>query len=188
MIQQTIDVLKKFEGFSSRAYWDVNAYRIGYGSDTITSANGSYRSVKKGDTITQAQADLDLARRIPEFEKVIIRQVGADAWNKLPDQAKAGLISFAYNYGSIAKKSLREAIVKGNLNEIANTLISSTINDNAKLSAGTREALKKRRQYEADLIKTAQPNISRAAFDIKKLLGIVLIAAAFTLIEKKLRK
>lgn len=188
MNQQTIDVLKKFEGFSSKAYWDVNAYRIGYGSDTITSPGGAVRKVKKGDIITREQADLDLARRIPEFEKVIIRQVGADAWNKLPDQAKAGLTSFAYNYGSIAKKSLREAIVKGNLNEIADTLISSTINDNAKLSAGVREALKARRRYEADLIRTAQPTVTMGGFNIKKLLGIALLAAAATQLEKIFRK
>jgi GH24 family phage-related lysozyme (muramidase) len=188
MIQQTIDVLKKFEGFSSRAYWDVNAYRIGYGSDTITSANGTYRKVKQGDTISQAQADLDLARRIPEFEKVIIKQVGAEAWDKLPDQAKAGLISFAYNYGSIAKKSLRTAIVGGNLNEIADTLISSTLNDNAKLSAGTRDALKARRKYEAELIRTAQPNILKAGINIKQVAGIFLLAVAFTFIQNKLKK
>jgi len=188
MIQQTIDVLKKFEGFSSTAYWDVNAYRIGYGSDTITSANGAVRKVKKGDTVTREQADLDLKRRIPEFEKVIIRQVGAEAWNKLPNQAKAGLISFAYNYGSIAKKSLREAIVNGNLNTIADTLVQSTLNDNAKLSQSIREALKARRQYEADLIRTAKPSVNMGGFNFKKLLGIALIAAAVTLIEKKLRK
>jgi len=188
MIQQTIDVLKKFEGFSSRAYWDVNAYRIGYGSDTITSPNGSFKKVKKGDQITKEQADLDLARRIPEFEKVIIRQVGFDAWNKLPDQAKAGLISFAYNYGSIAKKSLREAIVRGNLNEIADTLVTSTLNDNAKLSQNVREALKARRRYEAELIRTAQPTILSAKIDIKKILGLVLIAGALTYLEKNIRK
>lgn len=188
MVQQTIDVLKKFEGFSSRAYWDVNAYRIGYGSDTITSENGTFRKVKQGDTINQAQADLDLARRIPEFEKTIIKQVGADAWNKLPDQAQAGLLCFAYNYGSIAKKSLREAIQTGNLDLIANTLISSTLNDNAKLSAATREALKARRRYEAELIRTAQPTIIGAAINIKQIAGILLLAVAFTLIENKLKK
>jgi len=188
MIQQTIDVLKKFEGFSSTAYWDVNAYRIGYGSDTITSVNGAVRKVKKGDTVTREQADLDLARRIPEFEKVIIKQVGADAWDKLPDQAKAALVSFAYNYGSIAKKSLREAITTGDLNKIADTLVQSTLNDNAKLSKGVRDALKARRQFEADLIRTAQPSVKMGGFDFKKLLGIALIAAAFTIFEKKLRK
>jgi len=187
VIQQSIDILKKFEGFSSKAYWDVNAYRIGYGSDTITSSNGTFKKVKSTDRISQAQADLDLARRIPEFEKVIIRQVGADAWNKLPDQAKAGLISFAYNYGSIAKASLRNAIKTGNLNTIADTLISSTINDNARLSNTAREALKKRRQFEAELIRSASPSILKASFNLKSLIGVTLLAIGASILIDKIK-
>lgn len=185
MIQESVDILKKFEGFSPNAYWDVNAYRIGYGSDTITSSNGTYRKVKSTDRITQNQADLDLARRIPEFEKVIIRQVGIESWNKLPDQAKAGLISFAYNYGSIAKQSLRDAIQSGNLNLIADTLIASTINDNQKLSSATREALKARRRYEAELIRSA--GVSMAGFNLKQIAGVTLLAVAFTILTNKIK-
>lgn len=185
LIQQSVDILKKFEGFSSKAYWDVNAYRIGYGSDTITSSNGTFRKVKSNDTITQAQADLDLARRIPEFEKIIIRQVGIDAWNQLPDQAKAGLISFAYNYGSIAKASLRDAIKNGNLNTIADTLVSSTINDNAKLSSAARDTLKKRRQFEAELIRSAQ--ITTAGFNLKTILGVTLLAIGASILIDKIK-
>lgn len=186
MIKEAIEILKKFEGFSAIAYWDVNAYRIGYGSDTITSSNGTYRSVKSGDRITQPQADLDLSRRIPQFEATIIRQVGNEAWNKLPDQAKAGLISFAYNYGSIAKKSLREAIKTGNLNTIANTLIESTLNDNQKLSQSTQQSLKNRRKYEADLIRLAIP-IKAGFSNGKSLIGIVLLSISATILYNKLK-
>ena len=185
MIQESVDILKKFEGFSSKAYWDVNAYRIGYGSDTITSSNGTYRKVKSNDTITRQQADLDLARRIPEFERVIIRQVGSEAWNQLPDQAKAGLISFAYNYGSIAKQSLRDAIKTGNLNLIADTLVQSTLNDNQRLSASTRNALKERRMYEAELIRSASPNILQAGFFSKKTAGLLFLAVALTIFTQR---
>lgn len=184
MIQESVDVLKKFEGFSSKAYWDVNAYRIGYGSDTITNRNGTYRKVKSNDTITRSQADLDLARRIPEFERVIIRQVGSDAWNQLPDQAKAGLISFAYNYGSIAKQSLRDAIKTGNLNLIADTLVQSTLNDNQRLSTSTRNALKERRAYEAELIRSASPGILQAGLFSKKTAGFLLLAVALTILTQ----
>ena len=185
MIQESVDILKKFEGFTSKAYWDVNAYRIGYGSDTITNSNGTYRKVKSNDTITRSQADLDLARRIPEFEKVIIRQVGSDAWNKLPDQAKAGLISFAYNYGSIAKQSLRDAIKTGNLNLIADTLVQSTLNDNQKLSQSVRNALKERRKYEAEQIRSASPKILSAGLFSKKTAGFLLLAVAITILTQK---
>ena len=30
-IEQATGLLKNFEGFSNKAYWDVNAYRTGYG-------------------------------------------------------------------------------------------------------------------------------------------------------------
>ena len=29
-------IIAQFEGFRETPYWDVNAYRTGYGSDTIT--------------------------------------------------------------------------------------------------------------------------------------------------------
>jgi GH24 family phage-related lysozyme (muramidase) len=186
LILQSIDILKKFEGFSSKAYWDVNAYRIGYGSDTITNKDGSYRKVKAGDIISQDQADLDLARRIPEFERVIINQVGSEAWNKLPDQAKAALISFAYNYGSISKAALREAIKTGNLDKIADTLISSTLNDNQKLSSAARNALKERRAYEAEQIRSAKTLF--AGFQLKKTLGVLFLAVAATIIYNQFKK
>jgi GH24 family phage-related lysozyme (muramidase) len=186
LISQSIDILKKFEGFSANAYWDVNAWRIGYGSDTITNKSGEFRKVKQGDKITQDQAELDLARRIPEFEKIIIRQVGADAWNKLPDQAQAALISFAYNYGSIAKESLRNAIKTGNLDKIADTLISSTANDNKKLSVAAQNALKERRAYEAEQIRSAKTLL--AGFNLKKTVGLVLLASAATILYNQLTR
>lgn len=188
MIQEAISILKKFEGFSSTAYYDVNAYRIGYGSDTITNLNGSVKKVTSTDRINKQQADLDLARRIPQFEKVIINQVGSDAWNNLPDQAKASLISFAYNYGSIAKKSLRDAIKGGNLNTIADTLIESTLNDNKNLSSSARESLKNRRKFEAEQIRTAKKTIAQPIKQGKKLIGLFLLSIGATILYKKLKK
>lgn len=188
MIKESIEILKKFEGFSSTAYYDVNAYRIGYGSDTITNLNGTYKKVTSTDRINQQQADLDLARRIPQFEKVIINQVGIDSWNKLPDQAKASLISFAYNYGSIAKKSLRDAIKSGNLNTIADVLIESTLNDNKNLSSSARESLKNRRKFEAEQIRTAKKPIAQPIKQGKKLIGLFLLSIGATILYKKLKK
>jgi len=188
VIKESIEILKKFEGFSSTAYYDVNAYRIGYGSDTITNLNGTYKKVTSTDRINQQQADLDLARRIPQFEKVIINQVGIDSWNKLPDQAKASLISFAYNYGSIAKKSLRDAIKSGNLNTIADVLIESTLNDNKNLSSSARESLKNRRKFEAEQIRTAKKPIAQPIKQGKKLIGLFLLSIGATILYKKLKK
>ena len=46
-------LIRHFEGFRSQAYWDVNAWRVGYGSDTTTDASGRVRRVQEGDTTTQ---------------------------------------------------------------------------------------------------------------------------------------
>ncbi|MGD4317972.1 hypothetical protein QT621_26175, partial [Xanthomonas citri pv. citri] len=35
------DMIRRFEGFKSAPYWDVNHFRIGFGSDTITREDGS---------------------------------------------------------------------------------------------------------------------------------------------------
>ena len=64
--------IAQYEGFTPVATWDVNAWRIGHGSDTITLDNGSYRKVVQGDQTTKLNASKDLARRIPEFEKKLL--------------------------------------------------------------------------------------------------------------------
>jgi GH24 family phage-related lysozyme (muramidase) len=108
------DLLKKYEGFNRTAVWDVNAYRIGHGSDTITDSNGNFRKVKKGDVTTEANALKDLTRRLKEFENKVKKQVGAEFWDPLNYKVKAALISLAYNYGSITKQAIKDAIKTGN--------------------------------------------------------------------------
>lgn len=148
----------KQEGFTPKASWDVNAWRLGYGSDTITLNNGTYRKVVQGDVTTQKNAAKDLARRIPEFEKKIIAYlnskngISSKEWFDLPDPARIGLLSFAYNYGNIVKNGIREAIKSGDVDLIADKVISTTINDNK----GTvyYNGLRARRKREADLIRS----------------------------------
>ena len=96
MLQKAVAFLKQKEGFTPVAMWDVNAWRIGYGSDTITDALGNVRKVVQTDRVTVADADRDLQRRIEkEFIPRIIRKIGADAWNKYGDNTKIAFISFA---------------------------------------------------------------------------------------------
>lgn len=147
----------KFEGFQPVATWDVNAYRIGHGSDTITFNDGSFRKVVPGDTTTKTNAAKDLTRRIPEFENRIknyIDNYGVthEMWEDLPEPAKVGLISFAYNYGNIVKKAIREAIKTGDVDKIADALLSSTKND--MVTTKYYNGLQKRRKAEADLIRS----------------------------------
>jgi GH24 family phage-related lysozyme (muramidase) len=100
-LDRTMQVLRDKEGFRSSTYWDVNAHRVGFGSDTITSADGSVRKVKQGDTVTRADAERDLARRSAEFLGGVKSSVGEEAFNKLNPNQQAALGSVAYNYGSL---------------------------------------------------------------------------------------
>jgi tape measure domain-containing protein len=97
-------VIRQFEGAGGPAlesYFDVNAQRIGYGSDTITLSDGTIRAVTEGMRITRADADRDLVRRITEeFVPAVENAVGAERFAGLDPRQQAVLTSLAYNYGA----------------------------------------------------------------------------------------
>jgi GH24 family phage-related lysozyme (muramidase) len=177
------ELLKRYEGFNKNAVWDVAAWRIGYGSGTITFADGKFRTTKKGDVTNVSNATKDLTRRVKEFEKKLIKKIGSDYWEPLNYKVKAALISYAYNYGNIIHSKLIEAIKTGNNKIIADSLIKETYNDNKKLSQNIRNALRKRRAKEAEIIRNApQP---KKAINVKLLLIPVILFGAFKLIKNK---
>ncbi|WP_271896330.1 lysozyme [Candidatus Phyllobacterium onerii] len=114
-------ILRKAEGFRAKPYWDVDHWRVGYGSDTVTHADGRIESVHQGMTINRDDAERDLARRTKEEEQQIIGQVGPEAWGKMPPNAKAAILSVAYNYGS-SPKSVLAAIKTGDVEQVAVTV------------------------------------------------------------------
>lgn len=133
-------LLRQFEGFRTAPYWDVNAYRIGYGSDTITREDGSVVRVRPGMTVTQADAERDLTRRMAEFEKVAIANVGQAAWDRLPPNAKAALLSTTYNYGELPGR-IREAVKSGDTVQIAQAVAAlGTDNGGVNKSRRAKEA------------------------------------------------
>ncbi len=147
--KQSTDLLKQLEGYSSTAYWDVNAYRTGYGSDTYTTADGVVHKVTKDSVITREDAERDLARRTSIFANSARNSVGASTWDSLPTSAQAALTSIAYNYGSLSKlPSVREAAKQsastGDMTALANA-VRARSGDNNSVNA-------KRRNIEADLI------------------------------------
>lgn len=155
MIEQAAAFLIKHEGFLPAARWDVNAWRLGYGSDTMTDEAGNVTKVQKDSTTTRTAALRDLKRRITdEFIPRIQRKIGADAFNRLPTGAQVALISFAYNYGNIVKAAIVKAAQANDLTELAKVWISSTYNDNKTLPTNVREALRKRRADEVALFST----------------------------------
>lgn len=120
-------IIMKEEGFRETPYWDVNAYRIGYGSDTITLPDGSYHKVQQGERITKADADRDLARRMKEFQTTAAEQVGVDNWNALPGNVQSALTSVAYNYGNLPSTVVK-AVQSGDTEAIAKSVSGLSAN------------------------------------------------------------
>lgn len=156
------DFIKKYEGYTGKAMWDVNAWRIGHGSDTITLPDGTYRAVVSSDTTTPELARKDLARRISkEFIPRVKKKLGAETWDWLPENAQIALLSFAYNYGNIVKKGIVSAAQKRDLKALSDSIVSTTLDDNKRLPENVREVLRKRRREEAAKVLEGS-NVSRS--------------------------
>lgn len=134
-------MVKGFESFISKAKWDVNAYRVGFGSDTVTRANGDIEQVTKDTIVTLDDAQRDLSRRLVEFQDGIQSAIGTETWKSLNDGQQAALTSIAYNYGSLPKRIV-EAIQNGGGPEAVAQAIAALGGDNGGIN-------KNRRQQEA---------------------------------------
>lgn len=131
-------MVKGFESFISKAKWDVNAYRVGFGSDTVTRANGAIEKVTKDTIVTLEDAQRDLSRRLVEFQDGIQMAIGADTWRSLNDAQQAALTSIAYNYGSLPKRIV-EAIQNGGGPEAVAKAISALGADNGGINRNRRQ-------------------------------------------------
>jgi GH24 family phage-related lysozyme (muramidase) len=154
------DFIARWEGFSSVAYWDVNHWRLGYGSDT---EGPEQVNVVQGMTTTKERALQNLALRIPKFEQTAVRAVGADAWEKLADNQRTALLSLVYNYGRLPD-SVARAILTGNPDNVAGAIRT--------LQAANGGVNRKRRLGEAQFYLTGSeaakpiPPISKGAIVI----------------------
>jgi GH24 family phage-related lysozyme (muramidase) len=142
-----LSVIKGFEGYIDHAKWDKTAYRAGYGSDTTTLADGTKVPITAGMKVTRDDSERDLARRAAEFEQHAAGQVGHDLWTTLPGNARAGLTSMTYNYGSLPHEVVAAAKT-GDVNAIAQA-VRGRQGDNGGENAG-------RRNKEADIISGPQ--------------------------------
>ncbi|MBD9569030.1 phage tail length tape measure family protein [Ensifer sp. ENS08] len=134
-------MVKGFEGFIAKAKWDENAFRVGFGSDTVTRANGQIEEVTKDTVVTLADAQRDLERRLVEFQDGIQKAIGVDTWNSLNEAQQAALTSIAYNYGSLPKRIVAAIESGGGAEAVANA-ISALGSDNGGIN-------KRRRNEEA---------------------------------------
>lgn len=90
--QAGIDLIKKFEGFSNKAYiCPAGKWTLGYGFT---------KGVKEGDSIAPEEADKRLTLEIIPFERCITESVHRD----LTENQFSALVCFVYNAGEGAFK------------------------------------------------------------------------------------
>ncbi|MFA2962617.1 tail tape measure protein [Acinetobacter pittii] len=145
-VERASSLLRKFEGYNDTAYWDVNAHRVGYGSDTVTDEQGNIRKVTANTKVKKSDAERDLARRTRIFAAEARNKVGEKVWDNLPMDTQAALTSVAYNYGALPK-SIVKAVKTGNVEEVSNSVRNLQHHNNGINS--------KRRNAEADIIKNS---------------------------------
>lgn len=161
-VERASSLLRKFEGYSDTAYWDVNAHRVGYGSDTVTDEHGNVRKVTANTKVRKSDAERDLARRTKIFAAEARSKVGEKIWDNLPMDTQAALTSVAYNYGSLPKNVVKAAKT-GNIEEISNS-VRNLQNHNNGINSSRRNA-------EADIIKNSKSmpsNVQKTTEEMNK--------------------
>lgn len=147
-----------FESFRSNTYWDVNHHRVGFGSDTITKADGTVVTVKKGMNVTKEDAQRDLARRVGVYQTSIMKVIGNSLWSALSTKQQATLTSIAYNYGELPSRVIRA--LKTGVTDNVVSAINSLRPHNGGVNA-------KRRRKEASLFASdGGPYLGNTANDI----------------------
>lgn len=144
--EKTKGLIRKYESYSEKPYWDVNHWRGGYASDTYTTKDGKVHTVTKDTRVSKEDAERDLERRTKIFTAGARKSVGGEAWDRLSDESKMVATSMAYNYGSLSKlPSFVNALRTGDDAKIANEVQRRGVdNDSTRM---------KRRREEANLIR-----------------------------------
>ena len=164
------------EGFRTKAYPDAGKFAVGHGhsitaaeikSGQIDLGNGEFIKVsgEKGatTTVTREQADKLFSKDLAKYESIVIQAIGQEAYNKLSQNQKTAILSYAYNTGSVPN-GFAKAIKDGNFAMAAASIrngvaTASGENDPVKRK-GIEAALKVRRKKEGDLFDTAGPATS----------------------------
>ena len=145
------DWLEEVEKYAPEAYWDENAWRYGYGTDTFITAEGDSVAVTKRGKMSKIskeeakkQLEIQLERT---FRKELRNKFGKDYYNSLPKGVRWGLESLAYNAGSDLNDTggeIKKAIQDGDFNKAAD-LVATQVPQGHKLY--------NRRQQEAAFIR-----------------------------------
>lgn len=149
--QQAIDIIKEFEGFSAKAYYDPLSgnlpITIGYGS--TRRRDGSRFMI--GNTVTQQEAEDLLSYQLETDYLPTLQKI--PYWNEMNDNQKSALLSFAYNlganfYGSSGFNTITRSLKNKEWSEVPSAL-SLYVNPGTNVEAG----LRRRRTAEANLWK-----------------------------------
>ena len=139
----TYNLLREVEGFESNAYLDKSisgtkdGFRVGFGSGTVTKGN-NITNVTSDSTVTRAEAEADLKRRVIEEFGPRAKSQSGSAWDTFSNNSKAAITSIVYNAGRIPK-NIREAIKTGDNATIAAAIKANGVG-NKLTSRRTREA------------------------------------------------
>lgn len=128
-----IEMIRKFEGCSLTAYWDVDGYSIGYGHHT---------NVKENDKITKDMALIFLAFDLVRFMNAVNEYDTKYHWSQNEFDA---LVSFTYNCGV---GNLKNLTGNGTRSKI---VIAEKILLYNKAGGKVNAGLTKRRQAEHNL-------------------------------------
>ena len=134
------------EGWQPKGTWDVNAFRAGYGSDTITLEDGRVVSIREDMPVTREDADRDIDRRLTtEFMPRARNSISPQVYDSLDADTLAVVTSLAYNFGRIPQ-SVVEAFNTGDKDAVA---------DSIEGLRSSNPGLNKRRQIEADMVRNS---------------------------------
>ena len=165
--ENTTQFITSREGFSATAYRDTNRMAIGYGHN-ITDAeikagqidlgNGDIIKIAgelgKDTKVTKEQANKLFSKDIEQYESIVVRAIGQEAYNKLSTNQKTAILSYVYSVGRVPE-GFAKAIKSGNYAAAAESLRNGVATASTEPDPVRRKqfekALKKRREEEATL-------------------------------------
>ena len=121
-VEAAAALIRDKEDFRATPYYDVNAFRAGFGSDTITLSDGTIQQVVQGMTVSVADANRDLMRRITTEFMPRAAAASGGRFDSFTAQQQAALTSLAYNYGTIPDRVAEVMQSGGTIAEIAEAI------------------------------------------------------------------
>ena len=123
-------LIRQLHGFRSTPYRHGRANPAGYGSDTDTHEDGTVETIVPAMTVTRAEADRDVQRRVDEFLAGIGKQVGGKVFDRLAPHVRAALVSVGYRTGQLPD-DVAAAVRSGDTEAIAAAIAADGNEDDA---------------------------------------------------------